>query len=241
MTPRSLAAAFALISQLAGCEAEKYAPPPLPPAPPARAAVTPAAPPPPEQADTASTRPATPGSRHAARVQKARERAEKAALSSKAKREPAARAESPVALTAPAVDARGSAREQDQQKPRTAEPPAKAKGSVTVPSTDHVRIEFPSGLQADLDHDPRMQPWVNQVVSAIDKCYAPLRDAGAAGVIEVGVVMHENERPSATPQKLPTALTPMLACATGSLMRTKMPLFTGKEGTRYTLKIRLSK
>jgi hypothetical protein len=112
---------------------------------------------------------------------------------------------------------------------------------VLVPSTDHVHIDVPAGLQADLDHDPRMQAWVERAVSAVDRCYGSLREAGVSGTVEVTLVMHENERPSAQPTQLPTALTPMLACLTGSLMQVKMPLFTGKEGTRYALKVRLSR
>lgn len=117
-------------------------------------------------------------------------------------------------------------------KPAAAAP---AKGKVSIPRTAHVSIDVPTGLQADLDKDPRMQPWANQVVSVIDKCHA--QNATAQGTIEVLITMHENARPNADIKKLPGALSPIVACATSGLMRTKMPLFTGSEGTRYTVKI----
>lgn len=113
---------------------------------------------------------------------------------------------------------------------------------VSVPKTVHVAIDVPSGLQADLDRDPRMQPWVNQVIATIDRCYgsASKSNGKLTGTIEVLVTMHENERPDADIKQLPPALSPIVACATGGLMRTKMPLFTGKEGSRYPVRIRFS-
>jgi hypothetical protein len=116
-------------------------------------------------------------------------------------------------------------------------------GKVNVPKTVHVAIDVPAGLQADLDHDPRMQPWVNQVVATIDRCYGSESKSNSqlSGTIEVLVTMHENERPDADIKQLPPALSPIVACATGGLMRTKMPLFTGKEGSRYTVKLRFSR
>jgi hypothetical protein len=121
-------------------------------------------------------------------------------------------------------------------------PKPEVASKVSVPKTVHLAIDLPSGLQADLNHDPRMQPWVNQVVATIDRCYASesKSNANLAGTIEVLVTMHENERPDADIKQLPPALSPIVACATGGLMRTKMPLFTGKEGTRYPVKIRFS-
>jgi hypothetical protein len=224
----SSAAVLASLVLLAGCESPTYgAPPALPPAPPP----SPVAPAPAEPAalDQAAAEPAPSGKR-AGKGKRARERERESS------QPPSSEARKPAADPAPAPP--------PPAKPPAATPaaaPPTPKGSVRVPESEHVRIELPSGLQADLDHDPRMQPWVNKAVSSLERCYAPLRDAGAAGVIEVRLVMHENERPSAEPGKLPSSLTPMLACVTGDLMRVKMPLFTGKEGTRYTLKIRLAK
>ena len=121
---------------------------------------------------------------------------------------------------------------------KPAAPAAKPAGKVNVPATAHVRIEVPSALQAELDHDPRMQPWVNQVMSVIDRCYNDAARGGAlAGTIEVVVTMHENDRPDADIKQLPPQLSPIVACATGGLMRTKMPLFTGAEGGRRTVRI----
>jgi len=226
------AAVLTLMALLAGCESRTYGkPPPAPPAPPAAPAPPVAVP-----TDLAEAAP-VPDERagKAARARDARTRADSASRNAGARSGGAA--SKPPATPLPAAPAEKAA----TPAAKTPAPAREAKGSVRVPQSEHVRIELPSGLQADLDHDPRMQPWVNKAVSAIERCYAPLRDAGTSGVIEVRLVMHENERPSAEPGKLPTALTPMLACVTGDMMRTKMPLFTGKEGTRYTLKIRLAK
>jgi hypothetical protein len=111
----------------------------------------------------------------------------------------------------------------------------KAAGKVTIPRTAHVRAEVPAGLQRDLDADPRMQSWLNRVFAVIDDCHA--RDRSVRGTVEALLTMHENERPDADLRALPPALTALVACSTGALMRVKMPLFTGGEGTRYTVKI----
>jgi hypothetical protein len=222
----SVAALLASIVLLAGCESRTYGAPPVPPPAPPPAAVAPAPDPAPEPiapSPAPSDKPAGKRKREAS----APPRDEAPAKS--AQRAPAVQ---PPPAAPPVPPARADA------TPAVARA---AKGSVRIPESAHVQFELPAGLQADLDHDPRMQAWVNKAVSAIERCYAPLRDAGVAGVIEVRLVMHENERPSAEPGKLPSALTPMVACVTGDLLRVKMPLFTGKEGTRYTLKIRLAK
>ncbi|MFT3923418.1 MAG: hypothetical protein QM778_12860 [Myxococcales bacterium] len=120
--------------------------------------------------------------------------------------------------------------------------PSAPKGKVTIPSTEHVRVDVPAGLQAALDADPRMQPWANKVISVIDGCYAGERNSNksAAGTISVLVTMHSESRPDADIKSLPSALSGVVACATGGLMRTKMPLFTGKEGEKHTLNIRFT-
>jgi hypothetical protein len=102
-----------------------------------------------------------------------------------------------------------------------------------------VHIDVPKGLQAFLDADTRMQPWVNQVMSVADKCYTKVRgeNAAAKGVIEVLVTMHEDDRPDADIKGLPPQLSGVVACATGDLMRTRMPLFTGTEGAKETVRI----
>jgi hypothetical protein len=117
-----------------------------------------------------------------------------------------------------------------------AEAPVK-KNKVSVPSTDHVKIDIPKGMQALLDADTRMQPWVEKVVAVADRCYKS-KAMGSAATIVVDVTMHPNARPDADVRSLPPTLAGVVACATGDLMRTKMPLFTGPEGERHTLKIR---
>jgi hypothetical protein len=226
------AAVLASIVLLAGCESRSYGAPPVPPPAPPPAPVAPAAPDPAPEPVAPSP---APGDKHTRKAKREREPSARPRDEAPAKPPKLAPAVQPppAAQVAPPVPAATA-----DKTPAAARP---AKGSVQVPESAHVKIELPAGLQADLDHDPRMQPWVNKAVSAIERCYTPLRDAGAAGVIEVRLVMHENERPSAEPGKLPSALTPMVPCVTGDLLRVKMPLFTGKEGTRYTLKIRLSK
>lgn len=121
--------------------------------------------------------------------------------------------------------------------------PAKATGKVTVPKTDHVHIDVPKGLQHWLDADTRMQPWVNKVVSVADGCYERERkdNPKAAGVIPIKITMHENERPDADIGSVPSSLGAVIACGTTKLMGSRPPLFTGKEGESYTVKIHFDK
>jgi hypothetical protein len=117
--------------------------------------------------------------------------------------------------------------------------PTPAATKVVVPRTDHVHVEVPKGLQAWLDADTRMQPWVATVMRVADRCYAQVREsnAGAAGTISVAVTMHKDARPDADILALPPQLSGVVACGTGDLMRSGMPLFTGNEGERYTVHI----
>jgi len=119
--------------------------------------------------------------------------------------------------------------------PAPAPKPVAAAKRVVVPRTANVHVELPAGLQADLDADPRMQPWVNRVVAIADECHA--KNRSARGAIQARVTMHENERPDADIRALPGQLSSIVACATGSLMRIKMPLFTGREGAGYDVRI----
>jgi cytoskeletal protein RodZ len=116
--------------------------------------------------------------------------------------------------------------------------PAKS-GVVVVPQTAHVRVDIPKGLQKLLNDDSRMQPWVDTVMKVADSCYATQRESSekAEGVIVVDVTMHPNARPDAEIKSLPPQLSGMVACATGGLMRTHMPLFTGPEGEQHTVRI----
>jgi len=110
---------------------------------------------------------------------------------------------------------------------------------VVIPRTAHVHIDVSKGLQAWLDADTRMQPWVNQVMSVADRCYANVRsqNADTKGVIVVRVTMHKDDRPDADIESLPPQLSGVVACATGDLMRTHMPLFTGTEGDKQSVRI----
>jgi len=126
------------------------------------------------------------------------------------------------------------------QEPPRAPPPAepeKPKTRVVVPSTAHVRASIPPALQALLDDDPRMQPWVNRVISVADGCYGRASGSGtaSAGTIKATITMHENARPDVDMDSLPPQLSAVVACATGDLMRNRMPLFTSREGERHAI------
>ena len=111
------------------------------------------------------------------------------------------------------------------------------KNTVTVPHTDHVKVDVPAGMQALLDADPRMQKWVDKVIAVADRCYQS-KGGGASATIVVDVTMHKDARPDADIRSLPPSLAGVVACGTGDLMRTKMPLFCGPEGEHHTLKIK---
>lgn len=135
----------------------------------------------------------------------------------------------PQVVTAPAVTA---------DSPESA-PPAR-QSSVTVPHTDHVRVEVPAGLQRWLDEDDRMRPWLRKAVSVADACYASERaDApGASGVVALQVTMHENARPSGRVSSVSPAISGIVMCATTRMLGVKMPLFTGAEGESHTVRVR---
>lgn len=129
-----------------------------------------------------------------------------------------------------------------REKPRAAAPPQPAppppKSRVRVPRTDHVYATFPRKLQALLDEDPRMQPWLDKVVAIVDRCYAGARgDSDAGGTIVLQLTMHENARPDVDIESLPPRLSSVVACATGDLMRSRSPLFTSREGERYKVEL----
>ncbi|HKP64085.1 MAG TPA: hypothetical protein VJV78_45430 [Polyangiales bacterium] len=122
----------------------------------------------------------------------------------------------------------------------TPAPAPKPATRVNIPNTEHVRVEVPAGLQAWLDKDTRMQPWLAKVMKVIDDCYAGVRadNPSAAGTISFRVTMHENARPDPDIQSLPGPLSGVVACATGQLMRARMPLFTGREGDSYVVHVK---
>lgn len=117
--------------------------------------------------------------------------------------------------------------------------PEKPKTRVQVPRTAHVHAALPAALQALLDDDPRMQPWVNRVISVADACYVKNNGRGmaSAGTITATVTMHENARPDVDIDSLPPQLSSVVACATGDLMRNRMPLFTSAEGERHRVSL----
>lgn len=127
--------------------------------------------------------------------------------------------------------------------PAPAPPPPAAKpaaGRVVVPSTSRLHVEVPAGLQRWLDADTRMQPWLNKVIPVIDKCYGDVLEsnANASGTITFRVTMHKDARPDPDIQSLPGQLSGVVACATGQLMRARMPLFTGTEGESYSVRVK---
>jgi hypothetical protein len=135
----------------------------------------------------------------------------------------------PIAVAPPAAPA----------PPAAVAPAPAATKHVQVPSTPNVRVELPSGLQADLDADPRMQAWVNRVIAIADGCHA--KNRSVQGTLQALITMHENDRPDADLQGMPGQLSGIVACATSALLSgNRMPLFTGREGTRYTVRMLFS-
>ena len=108
-----------------------------------------------------------------------------------------------------------------------------------MPGSANVKIDVPKGLQTDLAKDTRMKPWLEKGVAAATKCYE--REAKTVpkltGTIEVAIVMRENDRPDASIKTLPPQLSGLFACLSGAMMKSRMPLFTGKEGQKYTARV----
>jgi hypothetical protein len=102
-----------------------------------------------------------------------------------------------------------------------------------------VHVEVPAGLQHWLDEDDRMRPWLSKAVNVADACYAEERadNPAAAGAIAVQVTMHENARPSGKVGSVSPGIGGIVMCATTRMLGVKMPLFTGKEGESYTLRV----
>jgi hypothetical protein len=129
---------------------------------------------------------------------------------------------------------------------KTVTEPAKtepAKGKTVIPQSKHVRVAAPERVQELLDLDGRMQPWLNNTMKVIEQCYADvLKDnAKAAGTIVFVLEMHKNTRPDADISSLPGPLSGVVACATGKLMRAaRMPLFTGNEGEKHTVRVKFT-
>jgi hypothetical protein len=127
-----------------------------------------------------------------------------------------------------------------EPKPEAPAPEPKPTPAFNVPSAPHVTLDLPQGLRDDLAKDTRMTPWLKKGLSAASSCYTKQNDAKLAGTIVVNIVMHENDRPDASIQTLPGQLSGVFACVSGAMMKNRMPLFTGKEGQRYTAKVRFA-
>jgi len=142
----------------------------------------------------------------------------------------------PKPASDPKADTQGTATKPVMQPPPPT-PPAPV--AYEMPSSAHVRIEAPKGLEADLAKDTRMKPWLQKSVAAATKCYEveAKTTPKLTGTIEVGIVMHENDRPDAAIKKLPPQLSGVFACVSGAMMKSRMPLFVGKEGQKYTAKV----
>jgi hypothetical protein len=125
--------------------------------------------------------------------------------------------------------------------PSAARPPEHSSAKVDVPSSSHVTVDVPEGLQGWLDADQRMRPWLAKAIAAADGCYVDQlhNDARLAGVVTFSLTMHQNARPTARVISLPAAFQGMVLCVTSNLIGEKMPLFTGKEGERYTVSVHL--
>ena len=124
-----------------------------------------------------------------------------------------------------------------------AAPPAPARPApapVLVPSTEHVHVEVPAGLQHWLDEDDRMRPWLGKAMAVVDACYAERRASNptTGGTITFEVTMHKNARPSGRLVAADPSVSGIVMCATTRLYSIKMPLFTGDEGDRQTVRVR---
>jgi len=142
----------------------------------------------------------------------------------------------PAPTPAPKPDPTGPAPKPVMEPPPPA-PPAPV--AYDMPGSVHVQLVAPKGLEADLAKDTRMKPWLQKSVAAATKCYAieAKTTPKLAGTIEVGIVMHENDRPDAAIKKLPPQLSGVFACVSGAMMKSRMPLFTGREGQKYTARV----
>jgi hypothetical protein len=175
------------------------------------------------EATTKSTEKKTPPTKPSTTAEKS-----KPSSTSKPKAAPASKVTKTTSAAVPPVEPAPVA-------PAPPPPSAANSGRVVVPSTSHFHIDVPAGLQAWLDADDRMRPWLGKAVIAVDSCYADLRrdNPSASGVITFSVTMHQNARPSGAVGSLPAPLRSLVPCVTSSLWSVRMPLFTGDEGARY--------
>ncbi len=240
--PRSLYVLLCCGGLALACDSDTTHPtvPPLPrgPAVPSKAPVAPAVVPPPPEAPApapgAASTPSEPRAPGPAGKTKTTRGVSRDEL------EPTPKAPQPPApppSPTPEVDEGVTAPVPDR-KPETKARKPEASAFV-MPGAAHVQLVAPSGLTADLAGDPRMKPWLDKGVAAANRCY--VREAKGkptlAGTIVVRIVMHENDRPDASIKQLPSQLSGVFACVTENMMKTRMPLFTGKEGKKYTARV----
>ena len=117
---------------------------------------------------------------------------------------------------------------------------APKRATVQVPSTDHVRVDVPAGLQGWLDADDRMRPWLGKAIAVADSCYAKVRadNPSASGEIAVQVTMHENARPSGRVASASPAVSGITMCATTRLLAVNF-LFNDTATTEiYTVRVK---
>lgn len=175
---------------------------------------------------------------HAAKAAPAEPKAPKPTAAAKTER---AKTSTPARPSAPQPSAPAAAPPAAMPDPQpVAAAPKHA--TVQVPSTEHVHVDVPAGLQSWLDADDRMRPWLGKAIAVADGCYAKIRadNASAAGEIALRVTMHENARPSGGVASASPAVSGITMCATTKLLGVKMPLFTGREGETYTVRVRFS-
>lgn len=152
----------------------------------------------------------------------------------------------PVAQpTAPAPKPVEAAKPEPAKPVEIAKPvePPKPKSKVAIPQSKRIKVSVTSRMQELLDADTRMQPWLNSTMGTIEACYADVlkSSASASGTITFVLTMHKDARPDADITNLPPALSGVVACATGKLMRAaRMPLFTGPENEKQTVRVKLA-
>jgi hypothetical protein len=226
-----------VLSSASACSSERTAPPPVPPPPlPVAPASAPEAAAQPSELPSASDP-----------VAKAPD-----APSPKAKKgaslydiDPSVRPKKPVSGASADKPIKDSAPEPVKDSPKAAEKPAPEKPAPEKPvfvasSSKHVTLEMPAGLKEDLASDKRMKPWLDTAVAKATSCYQREAKSSPAlsGVVEVSIIMHENARPDASLKSLPSQLAGVFTCVSGAMMGVKMPLFTGREGQRYSARVK---
>jgi hypothetical protein len=234
-----------VLSCAAACSSERAAPPPVPP-PPLPVAEAPAAAAEPSAAATPHGQADSNQEPSAKAADPSRPKAKKGA--SLYDIDPSVRPKKtdPVASVepskpSPAKDgasepAQGGTTRPAKDPSTTTDKAEPARAPFVSPTSKHVALDLPAGLKDDLASDKRMKPWLDTAVSHATRCYEreAKSNAGLSGTVEVLIVMHENARPDASLKTLPSQLAGVFTCVSGAMMSIKMPLFTGKEGQRYT-------